>query len=259
MMMVEVSDNTEADSGKNGAGARKGRNAPLRTAGSDGPPASRETATADISNQSGSEQSDGSATPTEVEPAQAAPASDEPETPTLAEALPPVSDDNDTKMTIDQLKDKIMASNNDDMNKAANAATNTVTDAVSDMQNRTKAAYEKSSEAMTELSDFAKGNVEAMVESSKIVASGLQELGRTYSEEARTAYEQMTADMKEMAAVKSPTELFQLQAKIMRRNFDTLVSASSKNNEVMMKLATDAFQPLSGRMNAAADKASKIS
>jgi len=257
--MEEVSDKTEADSGKNGAAARKGRNA--RATGQAEPPAaSADIAAADIPDQPAGEQGDGSAAPVpEGAPIVSVSSDDEPETPTLADALPPVSDNDDTKMTIAQLKDKIMASNNDEMNKAASTATNTMTDAVSEIQNRSKAAYEKSTEAVTELSDFAKGNVEAMVESSKIVASGLQELGRAYSEEARTAYEQMSADMKELAAVKSPTELFQLQGKIMRRNFDALVSASSKNTEAMMKLASEAFQPLSGRMNAAADKASKIS
>ena len=45
----------------------------------------------------------------------------------------------------------------------------------------------------------------------------------------------------------------------MRRNFDTLVSASSKSSEAMMKLANEAFTPLSGRMNAAAEKISKVS
>ncbi len=184
------------------------------------------------------------------------------ETPTLADALPPVSEHQpDTQLTIAQLKDKIMADtpNTNNFNKAADEATSTAANAMSEMQNRSRAAIEKSTEAMGEATDFAKGNVEAMVESSKIIATGLQELGRNYSEEARTAYEQMTADMREMAAIKSPTELFQLQSKIMRRNFDSLVSASSKNTESMMKLATDAFQPLSGRMNVAAEKATKIS
>lgn len=187
---------------------------------------------------------------------------DDAKTPTLADALPPVSPDHpETPLSIDQLKEKIMADtpNSTDFNKAADQASNTASQTMTDMQNRSRAALEKSSEVMTEASDFAKGNVEAMVESSKIIATGLQELGRTYSEEARTAYEQMSADMREMAAIKSPTELFQLQSKIMRRNFDSLVSASSKNTESMMKLATDAFQPLSGRINVAADKASKIS
>lgn len=133
----------------------------------------------------------------------------------------------------------------------------TVNDSVNELQIRTKAAYEKGTEAVGEATEFAKGNVEALVESSKIIASGVQDLGKTYVEEAKSAYEALTVDLKEMAAVKSPTELFQLQGKILRRNFDSLVATSSKNSEALVKLAGDAFAPISGRVNVAAEKLTK--
>ncbi len=135
----------------------------------------------------------------------------------------------------------------------------TVTDAMSEVQTRAKDAYEKSTEMVGEASEFTKGNVEALVESSKILSEGMQELGKTYAEEAKSAFETATTDMKEMAAVKSPTELFQLQGKLMRRNFDSLVAMSSKSSEAMIKLANDTMAPLSGRMTLAADKISKAS
>lgn len=132
--------------------------------------------------------------------------------------------------------------------------TKPINDAIGEFQARAKAAYEKGSEALTEATEFTKGNVEAVVESSKVLASGAQEFGKTYVEEARNAYETLTADLKELAAVKSPTELFQLQGKIARRNFDALVASSSKNAEAAIKLANEAFAPISGRVNAAAEK-----
>ncbi|MBC7159885.1 MAG: phasin family protein [Porphyrobacter sp.] len=161
-----------------------------------------------------------------------------------------------TKLTIAQLKDKIMAStpSTEEMHQVSD----TIKQAVAEAQTRAKAAYEKGTEAMTEVTELAKGNVEALVESTKIIAAGMQDIGRTYAEEAKAAYEQITADMKELAAIKSPTELFQLQGKIMRRNFDSLVAASSKNTEAMMKLVNEAFAPLSSRMSAAAEKMTKM-
>lgn len=132
--------------------------------------------------------------------------------------------------------------------------TQPINDALGEFQTRARAAYEKGSEALTEASEFTKGNVEALVESGKILAGGAQNLGKTYVEEAKGAYETMTADLKELAAVKSPTELFQLQGKIARRNFDALVASSSKNTEALIKLANEAFAPLSGRVNVAAEK-----
>ncbi|WP_336979951.1 phasin family protein [Altererythrobacter fulvus] len=135
--------------------------------------------------------------------------------------------------------------------------TKPMTDAMSEMQTRAKAAYEKSSEMAGEFGDFTKGNVEALVESGKILSEGVQEIGKTYVEEAKSAFETITADMKEMAAVKSPTELFQLQGKLMRRNFDSMVAFGSKSSEAMVKLANESMAPLSSRMSLAADKISK--
>ena len=155
--------------------------------------------------------------------------------------------------TLSELKDKIMttAKNNVDF-------TQPMTEAFGEIQTRAKVAYEKGTEVVTEVTEFTKGNVEAIVESSKIFAGGFQNLGKTYVEEAKSAYETLTGDVKEMAAVKSPAELFQLQGKIARRNFDALVATSTKNTEAVFKLANDAFAPLTGRVNVAAEKLSKV-
>jgi hypothetical protein len=156
------------------------------------------------------------------------------------------------KPSITELKEKIMAT------AKTPDFTKPIADAFGEIQIKAKAAYEKGTEAMTEATEFAKGNVEALVESGKIFAGGAQDLGKTYVDEAKGAYETFSADLKEFAAVKSPTELFQLQGKIMRRNFDSFVAASSKNSEAAMKLANDAFAPISGRMTVAAEKLSKV-
>jgi len=176
----------------------------------------------------------------EAVPAEPEPASTEPA---------PEPEPTDLQPQVEQLKETSMSSN-PDMNAAA-------TDAVGEMQNRSKAAFEKSTEMMTDASETAKGNVEAVVESGKIFSTGMQDLARAYVEDAKSAYEQITADLKEMAAVKSPTELLQLQGKIMRRNFDAVVANTSKNTEKMMKLSNEAFAPITARLNVAADKITK--
>jgi len=133
-----------------------------------------------------------------------------------------------------------------------------VTDAMSDMQSKAKEAYDKGTAMTGEATEFAKGNVEAIVEAGKIYSAGLQDLGKTYVEDAKGAFETLTGDMKEIAAIKSPTELFQLQGKLMRRNFDAMVAFGSKSSETMVKLANDTMAPLSSRMSLAAEKVSKV-
>jgi hypothetical protein len=133
----------------------------------------------------------------------------------------------------------------------------TMTDAMSEMQGKAKEAYEKGAEMASEASEFAKGNVEAMVEAGKIYSAGIQVIGKTYVEEAKGAFETLTTDMKEIAAIKSPTELFQLQGKLIRRNFDSMIALGSKSSETMIKLANESFAPLSSRVTLAADKVAK--
>ena len=135
--------------------------------------------------------------------------------------------------------------------------TKTVTDTVAEFQTRTKAAYDKGAELTAEATEFAKGNLEAFVESNKILAENLQDLGKAYADEAKAAFETFTADIKELAAVKSPTELFQLQSKLARRNFDSLVAFGSKSSEAVVKLTNEAAAPISNRVSLAAEKISK--
>lgn len=139
----------------------------------------------------------------------------------------------------------------------ANDSQQTVAEAGADVQNRVRAAYERSTEMTGEMTEFAKGNVEAMVASGRILAAGVQDFARNEIEAVKSAYETMTDDMRQMAAVKSPAELLQLQSEIMRRNFDAMIKHGSKNTENMVRLANDAFAPLSNRMSLAAEKVAK--
>ncbi len=158
-----------------------------------------------------------------------------------------------TKTSVSNMKDKIMATTK----TQTTDFTARVKDVVADAQGRAKTAYAKGSEYFGDYSAFNKGNLEAVVESGKILAGGIQDMGRTYVAEAKTAFATITADVKEVAAVKSPTELFQLQGKMMRRNLDNVMSYTSKNTETMVKLANDAFAPLSSRISLAVEKVRK--
>ena len=132
--------------------------------------------------------------------------------------------------------------------------TEKMTAAFKEAQEKAKAALEKSQAAFGDAGTFAKGNVEAVVESSKILATGLQEMTKGYVAETKSAFEAMTADVKELTTVKSPTEFFEKQSALLRKNFDAAVAASSKNSEAMLKLANEAFQPISTRVSLAVEK-----
>lgn len=149
--------------------------------------------------------------------------------------------------TISQLKDKIMATTNTDF-------TAKMKETAADMQTRMKTAYDKGTEMTKDVTEFHKNNLEAMVESGKLFAAGMQDMGRTAMETVKSDAETVTDDVKKIAGVKNPTELFQLQGEIARRNLDTMVSRASKSAEAWMKLANEAFAPLSTRASVAMDR-----
>ncbi len=152
--------------------------------------------------------------------------------------------------TISQIKDKFMATTKTQTEDFSAR----IKDSVADAQDRAKVAYDKSTVVFGDVTEFSKGNVEALVESSKILAAGLQDMGKAYVAEGKSAIETLTADVKELAAVKSPTDFFKLQGEMLRRNFDAAVAAGSKNSETLVKLAGDAFAPISTRASLAIEK-----
>ncbi|HET9510710.1 MAG TPA: phasin family protein [Sphingomonas sp.] len=123
-----------------------------------------------------------------------------------------------------------------------------------DVSDRAKAMFSKSQSAVADMGEFGKGNVEAMVESGKIAAKGLETLGQDAADYTRRSFETMTSAFKTLASVKSPTEFFQLQSEYVRSAFDQAVAQSSKTTEAMIKLTSDAAQPLSNRFAVAVEK-----
>lgn len=128
-----------------------------------------------------------------------------------------------------------------------------------DVNGRTQTAIDKSTKLFEEVTDFAKGNVEAIVASSRVAAKGAETLGQEAAEYGKKSFEQASATLRSFATVKSPTELFQLQSDYAKTSFDALVAESSKLSESFLKLAGDIAQPLSSRFALAAEKVKSAS
>lgn len=126
--------------------------------------------------------------------------------------------------------------------------------AYADFNEKAKAGVEKSTKAIEELSDIAKGNVEAMVESGKIAAKGIETLGQEAVDYSKKSFEKATASFKSFSTVKTPTEFFQLQSQLLSSSFDEFTKEAAKNSEAMMKLAGDVAQPLTARVTLVTDK-----
>ncbi|HET8611906.1 MAG TPA: TIGR01841 family phasin [Sphingomonas sp.] len=123
-----------------------------------------------------------------------------------------------------------------------------------DASERARAAMEKSAKFVEEFTDFAKGNVEAVMTSGRVAVQGAETLGQDFADYGKKHFEGATAAFKSFAAAKSPTELFQLQSDYAKSAFDNAVAQGSKFSESWLKLAGEIVQPLSSRVAVAAEK-----
>jgi len=125
---------------------------------------------------------------------------------------------------------------------------------IADFNDRAKAAFEKTTKAGEELTEFTKGNMEAFAASAKTAAKGAESLGQEMADYGKKSFESASAVMKNLATVKTPTELFQIQSDYAKTTFDGAVAEASKLSEAWLKLAGEVFQPISSRYAIAAEK-----
>jgi phasin family protein len=113
---------------------------------------------------------------------------------------------------------------------------------------------ERGQKVAQELADLARANVEAVVEAGRVATEGTRALTQDAVSSGREGFEKAADAIRALAEAKSPTEYLQLQAEIARTSFDRMVAEGSKITESMVKLAGEAFQPISNRASANAER-----
>lgn len=123
-----------------------------------------------------------------------------------------------------------------------------------DVNERAKVAAERSAKVAEEFAELTRGNVEAVVASSKIAAKGVEALSQEAAEYSRKAFEEASATLKSFAEVKSATDFFKLQGDYARAAFDSAVAESARLSETVLKLAGDVAEPITSRYTVAAER-----
>ena len=119
---------------------------------------------------------------------------------------------------------------------------------------RSQELVKRSQKVAEELADLARANVEAVVEAGRVATEGARSIGQDVVAKQRDGFEAAADAIRSLAEAKSPTEYLQLQGDFARASFDRAVSESSKLTESLVKLAGEAFQPLSNRASANAER-----
>ena len=123
-----------------------------------------------------------------------------------------------------------------------------------DVNERAKVAVERSAKIVEEFADLTRGNVEAIVASSKVAAKGVEALSQDAAEYSRKSFEEASAALKSFAEVKSATDFFKLQSDYARAAFDSAVAESARLSETMLKIAGDVAEPITSRYTVAAER-----
>jgi phasin family protein len=127
-----------------------------------------------------------------------------------------------------------------------------------DMNGRAKESVERSTKIVEEMTDLTRGNVEAIVASSKVAARGIETLSQEVAEFGRRSFEEASAAVKNIAEVRSATDFFRLQSDYARSAFDSMIAESSKMSEAMMKLAGEVAEPITSRYSVAAERVKNV-
>ena len=136
---------------------------------------------------------------------------------------------------------------------AANAYTNGKA-ALEQVTAKSKETIESGMKSLDELSTMTKGNVEALMASTKAATAGLETIAHQVAEFSRKSFEDTTAVARAMTTVKTPNEFMQLQSDFAKTQFDAAVAEMSKLSETLVKLAGEVFEPMQNRMALATDK-----
>ena len=123
-----------------------------------------------------------------------------------------------------------------------------------DANERGQDLVKRSQKVAEELADLARANVEAVVEAGRVASEGARSIGQDVVASSRDGVEKAADAIRSLAEAKSPTEYLQLQSDFARQSFDRAVAESSKLTESLVKLAGEAFQPLSNRATANAER-----
>ncbi|MGQ0559291.1 MAG: phasin family protein [Sphingosinicella sp.] len=127
-----------------------------------------------------------------------------------------------------------------------------------DVNERTKAAAERSTKIVEELTELTRGNVEALVASSKLAAKGVETLGQDAADYSRKSFEEASAVLKRLAEVRTATDFVKLQGEYARAAFDSAVAESARVSEKVLKLAGEVAEPITDRYSVAAERAKTL-
>lgn len=143
---------------------------------------------------------------------------------------------------------------------STDAAFKTYDTAVSVTREPASAALKTGGVAIKDYDDavaFGRDNIEAVAEVGTIAVRGLQDVGKEWVGLMQKSAEELPATVKALASCKTVKEATDLQADLVKANFEDMINSTVKFQQLSLKLATATFEPFNKRFAEAVTKYGK--
>jgi phasin family protein len=127
--------------------------------------------------------------------------------------------------------------------------------------NMTKEQVEKASKSLIkgydELTEITQKNVEAFVKAGNLWAKGAENIGKAYFNLAQVSAEAGVEVAQAMFAAKTLKDVVDVQTGYAKASMDTFVTEGKKINDMTLKVANEAFEPIQSQVNQTIEKVLK--
>ncbi|HET6306136.1 MAG TPA: phasin family protein [Rhodopila sp.] len=124
-------------------------------------------------------------------------------------------------------------------------------------QARFTLGLEKAMKTAEELVAFNQGNAEALLKSSQILATGVQDLSRHFAASAQASLDEGFSAFKALTGIRSLKDAFELQSSFTRAAVEKSLAESGKLTDASLKLTEQALAPLAARVTVAVERFAK--
>ena len=124
-------------------------------------------------------------------------------------------------------------------------------------QAKMKEGVEKAMKTAEELVAFNQGNIEAIVKSGQIWATGVQDLSKHLAAAAQASLDESMSAFKALAGAKSLKDAFELQSSFARAALEKSLAESGKLTDASLKLTEQTLAPITARVTLAVEKFAK--
>ena len=104
-----------------------------------------------------------------------------------------------------------------------------------------------------EIISFNQANMDALIKSSQIVATGLQDMSRMVAASMQSTMDETMSAFRAMSGVRSIREAMDLQTSLARSTVEKAVTQSGQVAQTSLKLAEQAMAPIANRVTVAVD------